>query len=51
MEGVDVDVFLHVLDAVLSWRRIELDEFDGGAGDFGVGEAGGEHAVYEVGEG
>ena len=46
-----VDVGGHVLAACLAGGGVELDEFDGGADDGVVGQAGGEHAVDEVCEG
>ena len=45
------DVGGHVLGAGGAGGRVEVGEFDAGADDAGVGEADGEHAVHEVGEG
>ena len=49
--AVGVDVRGHVVEAGCVGWGLEFDVFDGGALDVGVGEAGGEHAVDEVGEG
>ena len=45
-----VHISLHVLIAGFVGGRIEVEEFNGGAGDFVVGQAGREHAVDQIGE-